>query len=223
MIDVAEVIGDVGTRRFILEKLLEGPVSGVKLRELIGEKNKLPPHKISDTLIYYNLSALRKANYIESIRYWRHKVYQLTTKAVPKVRKYFDIAAPLAYIGAIDSEDMTPVAIGRHLRETLNLDPNRYFMIIAGSTRGRWKPPGSEFVQFTEDVWSKDYHQVLSVIRKVIDKNINEMTFVVDVGGGPKTCSLALFKLAMDYDFPCINSWKLQKTPSWITNFPNQD
>ncbi|MHA1917300.1 MAG: hypothetical protein ACTSUV_03185 [Candidatus Ranarchaeia archaeon] len=216
--EVVDLIGGVEVREFLLKKLLEGPTSGIKLRESIAEFKKIAPHLITDTLIYYNLGILRKAGYINSVRYWRHKVFQLEPKKISNVRRHFDISPTLAYIGAIESEEITPVSIGRYMRETIGVDPRIFFMVVKEETRGKWKPPGSEYIHITEQVWNGEFNKLTKTLKKIIDKNILNKTFIVDVGGGSRVCSLALFKLAIDYGFSCINTFKLSKPSSWLIN-----
>jgi hypothetical protein len=64
-------------------------------------------------------------------------------------------------------------------------------------------------------IFNDDLEHMYALVRKVATDLIQEYALLVDLTGAGKVCALALFRLAHEFDLPCIHVSELGAI-SWL-------
>jgi len=195
---IERVIGGVEARRWILLRLLKGGASGIDVKEEMEKELGF----FSDTVVYYNLNKLVEEGLVRVSRRWREKIYELSPKWIPSIRRYFGIKAPMAYIGGFESE--IPFSMRGRLRSFLGEEIAWFILIVSESMRGQVRLYGAECVYIDDGIWDGSVIDVMPRLKSVIEEKLYNFDLVVDITHGSEPTKIALLQLAYEYNLPCF-------------------
>jgi DNA-binding PadR family transcriptional regulator len=214
---VKRVIGGVAARKTILRQLLDGPQTGLLLRAAIARRVEKPVDEISDAMLYFNLQHLENHGLIERFRDGKEKAARIVPHQVQSVRRVLAVEAPVAYLGAISQDPGVLTAVPKRIRAETAYRPVKFHYFLEEATVRRLSgvTADRELHEVPSTIFNDDLEQMYALVRKVATDLIQEYALLVDLTGAGKVCALALFRLAHDYDLPCIHVSELGAI-SWL-------
>ncbi len=208
---VKRVIGGVAARKTILRRLLEGPQTGLLLRAAIARKVSKAVDEVSDAMLYFNLQHLENHGLIERFRDGKEKAARIVPQRVQSVRRYLEVDAPVVYVGGIGEDPSVFTSVPKRLRRETSIRPKQYHYFVDEAARRRLSglTPDKEIHDVPSEIFNDDLEQMYKLVLNLATKLIWENTILVDVSGGGKVCALALYRLAIEFDLPCLFSAEL--------------
>jgi hypothetical protein len=203
---VKRVIGGVSARKTILLRLLEGPQTGLLLRAAIARKVSKAVDEVSDAMLYFNLQHLENHGLIERFRDGKEKAARIIPHRVQSVRRFLEVEAPIVYMGGIGDDPGVFTAVPKRLRRESSFRPKHYHYFVDEASKRRLSglTPEKEIHEVPSAVFNDDLEQMYKLVLDLATKLIWENTILVDLSGGGKVCALALYRLAIEFDLPCL-------------------
>jgi len=203
---VTRVVGGVQARKTILRQLLEGPQTGLVLRAAIARQVSKPVEEISDAMLYFNLQHLENNGIIERFRNGRDKAARIVPEMVQSVRRFLGVEAPVVYLGAVGEDPGVLTAVPPKLRLETSYRPEKYHYFVDEAMRRRLSGLTAEKVlhEVPSSVFYGDLERMHSLARQLVERLIQEYAILVDVTGASKVGALALYRLAIEFDLPCL-------------------
>lgn len=203
---VKRVVGGVAARKTILLRLLEGPQTGLLLRAAIARRVSKAVDEVSDAMLYFNLQHLENHGLIERFRDGKEKAARIVPHRVQSVRRFLGVEAPVVYMGGIGEDPGVLTAVPKRLRRESSIRPKRFHYFVDEASRRRLSglTPDREIHEVPSAIFNDDLEQMYKLVWNLATKLIWEHTILVDLSGGGKVCALALYRLAFEFDLPCL-------------------
>jgi hypothetical protein len=122
------------------------------------------------------------------------------------VRRVLKVEAPLAYIGAIGEDPAVLTRVPKRIRAETTYRPEVYHYFIEEAARRRISGVMADRVlhEVPSTVFFENLGQMVELSTKLATDLITEHALLVDITGAGKVCALALYRLAIEFDLPCL-------------------